>query len=44
VDEAELPGLARSLDGLPVSALKRETLLPLIEKMSAQVDNPQTMS
>jgi GTP-binding protein HflX len=44
VDPAELPGLARSLDGLPVSALKRETLLPLIEKMSAQIENPQSMS
>jgi len=40
----DLPGLARSLDGLPVSALKRETLLPLIEKMSAHVENTQTIS
>jgi GTP-binding protein HflX len=39
VPPAERPALARQLDGIPASALERETLMPLIEKMAERVEN-----
>jgi GTPase len=42
VDPGSLPDLVRRLDGVPVSALRRETLRPLVEKMAERVENLST--
>lgn len=44
VPPAERPALARQIDGIPVSALERGTLMPLIEKMAERVENLQSDS
>ncbi|GBC59074.1 GTP-binding protein HflX [Desulfonema ishimotonii] len=39
LDPEQVAILARKLDGIPISANRRATLIPLIEKMEAEIEN-----